>query len=117
MSTQSEKKAGRPVGSVENPRTLLKRDMLATSKLNRTMRELAEKLVKKVNAMADRHDISLEDQLKIISTLTGSLQNQSRSMESLAKVLAAADAADDDLSDNKDRSAEDVLNELTRGKV
>jgi hypothetical protein len=101
---------GRPTGSVATPRTQLRIDMMQTSKLNREMRGLAEKLVKDLKIRAESPDLPLKDRLEILSTLTGALQNQSRSMESIVKLLAAADAVASD--HNEEQTAEDVLNEL-----
>lgn len=90
--------------------------MNATSRLNREMRKLVEDMLNEIRRyLADNNTISLKDKLEIVSTMTKSVQDGTKSLESITKLLNLADKEERE-EIPKEGSVEDILREMGEKK-
>ena len=110
-------KAGRPEGSIITPKTILRRDMMATGNLNRKMRKLTESLVAQLQDVVNDREQPIKVKLEVLSTLTQAMMNQAKSLESAAKLLTAAEEMDRlGGGSEEDATPESILNSIVGGK-
>jgi len=80
--------AGRPVGSVSTPHSLLRAEMKATANTMQKIRQLIEEQIVEVRKhLTSGSNIPLDDRLKTMDTLTTLAEKLQKTVESGAKYL------------------------------
>lgn len=100
---------GRPVGSVETPRSMLQREVKETVRLNQQLREFATRMLEKLKVELEEGG-GLKDKLEVLTTLAEMLAQQARSLDSMAKHLPAVGEEGEDRE--RESSPQEVLDEF-----
>lgn len=89
------KRGGRPVGSSETPQVVLRREMVASGKMLKSMREVIERELGKVGVELEREGLGLEARLGVMGQLVVMMQGVGRVVGEASKVVQGAGSDED----------------------
>lgn len=109
---RNPKGAGRPLGAVQTPHTLLKAELRATAQTLAKVRQFIEK---QITILEKQLDVAtMEQRLAAIDTITSVTEKLTKAMEAAAKQLAPKGAGHESEQPTSNKSPEELLADLLK---
>lgn len=112
-------RVGRPPGSFQTPRTVLRTNLIQTLKLCQELRGLMGDLIRDVRKALREPTFPFRERLAVMESITKALLDSAKSVESVVKTIAQIDSMDRPApvqveveEPEEEGSVEDIMKEL-----
>lgn len=106
---------GRPVGSVESPSGLVKRELKEGLKQQGEIRKLVQSQIDEIQKQLKKSDLELDQRLVVLERLAAILEVTQKSISGLVKWVVPAAPTDEDHKSQKGIEMEQLMRELVGG--
>jgi hypothetical protein len=101
---------GRPAGSIQTPKSLLRSDITSTIKLNTRIRSLIDTIITDLTKQTSNPETPVQARLNIIVSLSQALNASTKTIETVVKMLEDSPKAE--TQPEREESVEDILKGL-----
>ena len=112
LTKDAKNKGGRPVGSVETPERMLRREAKNHLGLMKSLRDLVDKQVEEVGRQLKDKGLSIETRLEYAERLAELIATMSKAVESIAKIDKGGIFGDKEGSAGEVVTLEDIAKEF-----